>query len=129
MYTITWGLIIGGASPPPGSYSTAMCKLLCASCSCYPPPPTSPYTINLSNYITQSHCPCTITLHTIPQTSHWVTIFAALGEDYTPFHPYTLTDFALYNIYEHSDIIFEICHDAMQEEKLRIRVGPRHFLR
>lgn len=87
---------------------------------------TSPTTITLS------HCPCTITLHTItldtiPQTSHWVTIFAALGEDYAHFHPYTLTDFALYNIYEHSDIIFEICHDAMQEEKLRIQVGLRQF--
>ena len=91
-----------------------------------PPPPTFPYTVNLSNYhhtITLH----TITLDTIPQTSHWVTIFAALGEDYAPFRPYTLTDFALYNIYEHSDIIFEICHDAMQEEKLRIQVGPSHF--
>ena len=61
-------------------------------------------------------CPCM-------QTSHWYTIFASLGEDYNPDTPYTLVDFDLYKIYDHSDIIFEICHDAMQQEKLRAKVN------
>ena len=56
------------------------------------------------------------------QPSHWVTIFASLGEDYDPTRQYTLMDFSLYNIYDHTDIIFEICYDAMQGEKLRSKV-------
>lgn len=55
--------------------------------------------------------------------SHWYTIFASLGEDYEPSRQYTLNDFQFFNIYDHSDIIFEICHDAMQQEKLRGKVG------
>ena len=55
--------------------------------------------------------------------SHWYTIFASLGEDFDPTRQYTLNDFQFYNIYEHSSIIFEICHDAMQQEKLRGKVG------
>ncbi len=58
-----------------------------------------------------------------PQASHWYTIFAAFGEDYNPLQQYTLTDFALFNIFKHRDIIFEICHDAMQEERLRAQVS------
>ena len=57
------------------------------------------------------------------QVSHWYTIFASLGEDYDPSRQYTLYDFQLFNIYEQSDIIFEICHDAMQQEKLRGKVS------
>lgn len=56
------------------------------------------------------------------QTSHWQTIFAALGQDYSQAHPYTLTDFTSYSIFEHSDIIAEICHDALQEEKIKHQV-------
>ena len=56
------------------------------------------------------------------QVSHWYTIFASLGEDYEPSRQYTLNDFQFYDIYDHSDIIFEICHDAMQQEKLRGKV-------
>lgn len=56
------------------------------------------------------------------QVSHWFTIFASLGEDYEPSRQYTLNDFQLFEIYDHSDIIFEICHDAMQQEKLRAKV-------
>ena len=70
------------------------------------------------------NCISTEFMHQSSQTSHWYTIFASLGEDYNPSTPYTLNDFSLYNIYEHSDIIFEICHDAMQEDKLRAQVCP-----
>jgi len=52
------------------------------------------------------------------QWSHWITIFAALGEDYNPKKQYTLNDFSLYHMYDHSAIIFEICHDAMQQANL-----------
>lgn len=55
--------------------------------------------------------------------SHWYTIFASLGEDFDPTHQYTLNDFQLFNVYEHSNIIFEICHEAMQQEKLREKVS------
>lgn len=57
------------------------------------------------------------------QPSHWTTIFAALGEDYDHTQQYTLTDFALYNVYDHADIIFEICYTALQGEKLREKVN------
>ena len=53
-----------------------------------------------------------------------MTVFAALGESYVPSYQYTLTDFDLFEIHKHSDIIFEICHDAMQEDKLREKVAP-----
>eukprot|EP00731_Ephydatia_muelleri_P030623 Em0022g137a len=56
------------------------------------------------------------------KTSHWQTIFAALGQDYSHTSSYTLTDFSSYNIFEHSDIIAEICHDALQEEKIKHQV-------
>lgn len=59
--------------------------------------------------------------------SHWYTIFASLGEDFDPTRQYTLNDFQVYNIYEHSSIIFEICHDAMQQEKLREKVSSQKF--
>ena len=57
-----------------------------------------------------------------PQVSHWVTVFAALGEEYDTKQSYTLTDFALYNIYDHTEFIFEICYDAMQGERLKAKV-------
>ena len=69
-----------------------------------------------------------LTNNTHTQTSHWYTIFAALGEDYFPLHPYTLTDFTLYNVFEHSEIIFEICHDAMQEKRLREQVSVHTYM-
>lgn len=36
-------------------------------------------------------------------------------------------DFALYNIYDHAEIIFEICYDAMQGDKLRAKVRNRQM--
>ena len=59
---------------------------------------------------------------TLNQVSHWITIFAALDEEYDPTYQYTLTDFAFYNIYDHAQIIFEICYDAMQGDKLKEKV-------
>lgn len=53
-----------------------------------------------------------------------MTIFAALGEEYDSTQHYTLTDFALYNIYDHTEFIFEICYDAMQGETLKAKVIP-----
>ena len=54
--------------------------------------------------------------------SHWTSIFAALGEHYDGSKDYNLTNFSLLNIFDHSGMIFEICHDAMQQEKLKDQV-------
>lgn len=51
-----------------------------------------------------------------------MTVFAALGEEYDSSQHYTLTDLALYNIYDHTEFIFEICYDAMQGERLKAKV-------
>ena len=45
-----------------------------------------------------------------------------MDEEYDPTYQYTLTDFAFYNIYDHAQIIFEICYDAMQGDKLKEKV-------
>ena len=61
------------------------------------------------------------------QTSDWMTIFSNLGENYNASENYTLTDFSLLNLYDYSDVILEICHDAIKHDKLKDQVILQHM--